>query len=115
MSELMGRPWADTERPRVRTPASSTAIGGRLPRAVTEPNAASRSGAYPEANLTAGETERFLCEECGDVIGVYEPLVVHDGQDARTTSRAAEPHLLVDQGTYHHRECHAAATLTPPR
>lgn len=33
------------------------------------------------------------CEHCGDVIGVYEPLVVGGDAGCRTTSLAAEPAL----------------------
>lgn len=33
------------------------------------------------------------CEHCGDVIGVYEPLVVGGDAGRRTTSLAAEPAL----------------------
>src|SRR5665647_2569078 len=39
------------------------------------------------------------CEWCGDVIGVYEPLVVVAHRGSRTTSIAAEPHL-----SHHHGE-----------
>jgi hypothetical protein len=56
--------------------------------------------------------ERFLCEGCGVVIGVYEPLVVGEGQDVRTTSRAAEPHLRAGLVPHYHRECYAALALT---
>jgi hypothetical protein len=30
------------------------------------------------------------CERCGDVIGVYEPMIVLDNGRARATSKAAE-------------------------
>lgn len=51
--------------------------------------------------------ERFQCEGCGDVIGVYEPLVVCSGRSTRTTSRAAEPDLRGSDGAHYHRDCHA--------
>ncbi len=54
--------------------------------------------------------ERFLCEECGDVIGVYEPLVICIGQNPRITSRATEPELRASNGAYYHRECHTTTT-----
>jgi hypothetical protein len=60
----------------------------------------------------------FVCEDCGDVIGVYEPLVLEDGEVARTTSRAAEPDLRASATTHYHRECYGAGAkraLTPPR
>lgn len=53
--------------------------------------------------------ERFLCEVCGDVIGVYEPLVMRTIESERTTSRAAEPELRARAGAYFHRECHDLA------
>jgi hypothetical protein len=52
--------------------------------------------------------ERFLCEVCGDVIGVYEPLAMRTVDDERTTSRAAEPELRASDGAYFHRECREA-------
>ncbi len=47
-----------------------------------------------------------LCAACGDVIGVYEPLVhVIDGV-AHKTSRAAEPQLAQGQGdVLYHLAC----------
>jgi hypothetical protein len=53
--------------------------------------------------------ERFLCEICGDVIGVYEPLVMRTIESERATSRAAEPELRARDGAYFHRTCHDAA------
>jgi hypothetical protein len=53
--------------------------------------------------------ERFLCEACGGVIGVYEPLVMRTIESERATSRAAEPELRARDGAYFHRECHNAA------
>jgi hypothetical protein len=51
----------------------------------------------------AGDVLR--CRRCGDVIGVYEPLlVVLDGQ-ATLTSRAADPDVAA-RGTHFHRECY---------
>jgi hypothetical protein len=41
------------------------------------------------------------CELCGEVIGVYEPLVrIVDGR-LRRTSRAAEPELAAGDDCYH--------------
>lgn len=47
----------------------------------------------------------FHCELCGEVIGVYEPLVVCERSYARTTSLAAEPGLRARDGAYSHRAC----------
>ncbi len=49
--------------------------------------------------------KNMRCERCGDVIGVYEPLVqVSDGQ-ARLTSAAAEPQIGDEPGERFHRAC----------
>lgn len=60
-------------------------------------------------HVRRGAMERLLCEVCGDVIGVYEPLVVRTSNSERTTSRAAEPELRARDGAYFHRECHSVA------
>lgn len=64
----------------------------------------------PEAPAT-GTMELFVCDDCGDVIGIYEPLVARDNESTRTTSRAAEPDLEATAAVYYHRECYAALTL----
>lgn len=46
------------------------------------------------------------CRRCGDVIGVYEPLVMCENSHSRTTSQAAEPGLNM-AGIYYHRPCFA--------
>lgn len=48
--------------------------------------------------------EAFRCRLCGDVIGVYEPLVECVNSHLRATSRAAEPDLN-GNGVYYHRLC----------
>lgn len=48
------------------------------------------------------------CVRCGDVIGVYEPLVACVGDAARETSRAAEPDVGDHGAELYHRECFAA-------
>ena len=52
--------------------------------------------------------EAFRCKQCGDVIGVYEPLVVCTEDVARTTSRAAEPSCTPADSTHYHRDCYTA-------
>ncbi|HMD52753.1 MAG TPA: hypothetical protein VKG62_08550 [Solirubrobacteraceae bacterium] len=44
------------------------------------------------------------CELCGEVIGVYEPLIAVGEGDARETSRAAEPNLQEGVECFH-RAC----------
>ncbi len=61
--------------------------------------------------------ETFRCKRCGDVIGVYEPLMVCGERQARVTSRAAEPDMKAVGGTHYHRACYVAKIdgLTLPR
>ena len=47
----------------------------------------------------SGEAPR--CSECGERIGVYEPMVWFEGDVARVTSRAAEPDLTGDGRVFH--------------
>ena len=49
------------------------------------------------------------CEWCGDVIGVYDPLVHVAGQTARQTSRAAEPDVAGAGGRIYHDACYQLA------
>jgi hypothetical protein len=51
----------------------------------------------------------WKCAHCGDVIGVYEPLILVDGSGERLTSRAAEPELAHIEGRNYHRTCRLAA------
>ncbi len=47
------------------------------------------------------------CELCGEVIGVYEPLIaIRDGQ-ARETARSAEPEVADSASSCYHRTCYA--------
>jgi len=52
---------------------------------------------------------RPRCGRCGDVIGVYEPMVLESPDGDRETSVAAEPHLAVTDRTCFHRDCYAIA------
>jgi hypothetical protein len=47
------------------------------------------------------------CECCGDVIGVYEPMVMRTDDWARTVSWATEPGWRVAAGECYHRACFA--------
>lgn len=51
--------------------------------------------------------EPLRCKRCGEVIGVYEPMVVYAKGLARTTSRAAEPDLEAVAAAHYHRDCYA--------
>jgi len=59
--------------------------------------------------------EFLRCQSCGDVVGVYEPVVVCDGNSARTTSRAAEPNLEATAAAYYHRDCYVSTARGDPR
>jgi hypothetical protein len=64
-----------------------------------------RSGGTARQRMDA--MEFFRCQGCGEVIGVYEPVIAYDGSGARTTSRAAEPDLRANAAAYYHRDCYA--------
>jgi hypothetical protein len=53
--------------------------------------------------------EPLRCARCGDVIGIYEPLVLVEGLGQRLTSRAAEPEVMHTPGDFFHGACHTAA------
>jgi hypothetical protein len=61
----------------------------------------------PQSSLTAP----LRCARCGDVIGVYEPLVLVSGHAIRVTSRAAEPGVGVSDGVGYHASCHESSSL----
>jgi hypothetical protein len=48
-----------------------------------------------------------ICPTCGERMGVYEPLVVIDGDEVRTTSRTREPLLMLEDVLVIHRACYA--------
>lgn len=52
--------------------------------------------------------ELSRCAHCGEVIGVYEPLVVIEDSRVRRTSYAAEPHLADRHGPRYHHACYTA-------
>jgi hypothetical protein len=54
--------------------------------------------------LTAAEP--ILCAHCGDVIGVYESLVVGVDGGARETSIAAESDLPIAGARHYHLDCY---------
>ena len=50
-------------------------------------------------------SESLRCRHCGEVIGVYEPLVTFVEGRAWETSRLAEPLVGTLDGRYFHRSC----------
>jgi hypothetical protein len=51
----------------------------------------------------------LCCQICGDVLGVYEPLLVIEGASSRTSSLAREPSLGDGRATAVHRNCSSDA------
>ncbi len=49
------------------------------------------------------------CRSCGEVIGVYEPLIVIEEDEPRETSRAREPHSGADGSECFHGSCYLSA------
>jgi hypothetical protein len=46
------------------------------------------------------------CHHCGEVIGVYEPLVAIVDGEVRETSRLRSPELAAGAGEYFHAGCY---------
>lgn len=77
-----------------------------------------RGGIVPEAaSMHAGDSQRpdvggdpggVRCVACGDVIGVYEPLVHVLGDLVSQTSRAAHPGISTAAGHRYHLACYEA-------
>ena len=59
-------------------------------------------------------TEPLRCACCGDVIGVYEPLIALAGGRARETSLAAEAVPAEGRADCYHRACYDAHRHTRP-
>ncbi len=67
----------------------------------------------PSPTRRDGMQQPMICARCGDVIGVYEPVVLlADGQQ-RTTSAAAEPRIGDELGERFHRACCAQSPAPP--
>lgn len=62
--------------------------------------------------------DRLRCNFCGDVIGVYEPLMHVFGGTTRPTSRAADPGLSLAAGEHYHLACYdglgSGPSASPP-
>ena len=57
----------------------------------------------------------LFCPVCGDVVGVYEPVVVSDSGFMRATSLAAEPRLSDGAEIVMHRACALASGVEQAR
>jgi hypothetical protein len=72
---------------------------GELPATRAGPTAGRRPVSTPNA---------LTCVHCGDVIGVYEPLLLIGDGEIRETSLAAERDVLLARAAHYHRACYAA-------
>jgi hypothetical protein len=64
----------------------------------------------PESSLASQASSSpatTKCRRCGDVIGVYEPMIVIADGQARKTARAAEKESVSPDGKCYHDACHA--------
>jgi hypothetical protein len=59
--------------------------------------------------------EALHCGDCGELIGVYEPVIVVSSGAARETSHAAEPTLRPGEGQHFHQACYLAAVALRDR
>lgn len=67
-------------------------------------DAGSRASRGPEASRRVSHL--LLCHHCGEVIGVYEPLVRVSGGHVRESSRALEPGASARDGERYHSACY---------
>jgi hypothetical protein len=51
------------------------------------------------------------CRYCGDVIGVYEPLVIGTDGGSRESSLVADPELCATDAACFHRDCFELASI----
>ena len=59
-------------------------------------------------------TPKLTCDHCGEVIGVYEPMVAIVDGEAHETSRAAERPVAAVPGLRYHRDCYAERSQASP-
>jgi hypothetical protein len=71
-----------------------------------------RGPAQPHEAAGDPPVDVLKCERCKDVIGAYEPMVVHEAGTVRTTSKAAE-HGQLPGGECFHLECYTQASGQP--
>ena len=58
-----------------------------------------------------GPAPRMRCSHCGDVVGAYEPLVVHENGAVRHTSRAAEAGRPMAVDAVYHWGCYISDSV----
>jgi hypothetical protein len=58
--------------------------------------------------------DRVRCSRCGDLIGVYEPMVMlADGAPPRLSALFLEPDLAGEGAVLLHRGCHTGPVVGP--
>jgi len=62
-----------------------------------------------DADSASTMPARLFCAVCGDVIGVYEPLIAVDAGSVRRTSLAIEPTLGSGEEAIAHAGCESDA------
>jgi hypothetical protein len=67
-------------------------------------DAGTRASREPEASRRISQLLR--CRHCGEVIGVYEPLVRVSGGHVSESSRALEPGASAREGERYHSACY---------
>ncbi len=72
---------------------------------------AARRG-WHRAGMPSRATHALRCDGCGDVIGVYEPAIVIQGEQIRETSVAAEPRRPPAWDRSFHAGCFDATSPT---
>lgn len=60
------------------------------------------------------KTPKLTCDHCGEVIGVYEPIVVIVDGEAYETSRAAGEATVARPGLRYHRDCYVERSQAAP-
>ena len=83
--------------PVVACSSASDRPTGMLPAAHTGPAEGRRPVTTPHA---------LTCAHCGDVIGVYEPLVLETASGRHDTSLAADPGVIQSARPGYHRACY---------
>jgi hypothetical protein len=79
----------------VPTPLDTSAIGERSVPTPVDTGAIGKDASLPTPTA-------LRCMLCGDVIGVYEPLVLCRGSEPLITSLASDPTLDSADAHYHH-------------
>jgi hypothetical protein len=85
-------------------------IGHRLLRPIPDANAARRPHDQGVNSSIRAGGEPPRCRYCGDVIGVYEPVILTLPTGTHLTSRLAEPNLFSTDRDCYHEVCYGLAT-----